>query len=404
MSRSATETPGGRSGVFLGIGLMYLASFQIFKLPPVLPLLLDTYAYDRTLAGAFMSIYAAAGLLLSVPLGKVMSQRGPRLLIFTSLCLTAFGNLLGVSIPETGGLMLLARGLEGVGFAGLAIVGPVLANRSVSPIWFPLIISLTAIWIPVGQLAAGVLAPIVVPYYSWQGLWWVGLIATGVLAIAVAGLLGKQGNMPGVPGGEESRFRALLPQERSRLLTAASVFAIFSIQYFAFMTWLPQYLVEVLGFTATQSALGYLIPIIIVIPVSLLTGWMFRIGFRPDRLMVTGLIMITIVWALVPSGNEGLAGIGLMLVYGIGAGITPTCLFAMPTAIVGKEGPTATAFGIIMTGRNLGVLIGPVLLAMVFALSGGWSYIAPLFFITTAVGTAVALYLRSSLRTIETTF
>ncbi|MBT5875081.1 MAG: MFS transporter [Candidatus Latescibacteria bacterium] len=404
MSKPVTDTPGNRSGVFLGIGLMYLAAFQIFKLPPVLPLLLDTYAYDRTLAGAFMSIYAAAGLLLSVPLGKVMSHRGPQLLIYTSLSLTVLGNLLGVSYPETGGLMLLGRGLEGIGFAGLAIVGPVLANRSVSPIWFPLIISLTAIWIPVGQLVAGVLAPLVVPYYSWQGLWWIGLVATGVIAFAVAGLLGRQTSTQGPRAEDGNRIRDLAPQERSRLVMAASVFAIFSIQYFAFMTCLPQYLVEVLGLTATQSALGYLIPIIIVIPVSLLTGWMFRIGFRLDRMMVLGMIMIAVVWALVPSGNEGMSGIGLMIVYGIGAGITPTCLFAMPTAIVGKNGPTASAFGIIMTGRNLGVLVGPVLLAMVFDLSGGWSFIAPLFFTTTAAGTVVAMYLRASLKTVETPF
>ena len=32
-----------------------------------------------------------------------------------------------------------------------------------------------------------------------------------------------------------------------------------------------------------------------------------------------------------------------------------------------------------MTGRNLGVLIGPVLLAWAFEWSGGWSIASPLF-------------------------
>ena len=39
----------------------------------------------------------------------------------------------------------------------------------------------------------------------------------------------------------------------------------------------------------------------------------------------------------------------------------------------------AGAFAILMTGRNLGVLVGPVLLANSVALVGDWRWVWPLF-------------------------
>ena len=45
-------------GIAFGLGVLFLAAYQQFKLPVVLPVLLADFAYDRTLAGGFMSVYA----------------------------------------------------------------------------------------------------------------------------------------------------------------------------------------------------------------------------------------------------------------------------------------------------------------------------------------------------------
>ena len=63
------------AAVAFGLSLAWFAAFQMFKLPPVLPLLLETYGYDLVLAGGFMSIYAAVGLLVSGVLGVGMSSK-----------------------------------------------------------------------------------------------------------------------------------------------------------------------------------------------------------------------------------------------------------------------------------------------------------------------------------------
>ena len=58
----------------------------------------------------------------------------------------------------------------------------------------------------------------------------------------------------------------------------------------------------------------------------------------------------------------------------------------------------ARAFGIMMTGRNSGVLIGPILLAQTFELAGSWDWAAPVMGTATAVALVVAVWLASKVR------
>ena len=39
------------TAVGFGLALASLAAYQLFKLPPVLPVMLEAYGYDRVLAG-----------------------------------------------------------------------------------------------------------------------------------------------------------------------------------------------------------------------------------------------------------------------------------------------------------------------------------------------------------------
>ena len=177
------------TGVVFGLCLSFLAAFQLFKLPPVLPVLLEVYGHDRTLAGGFMSIYALAGLALSVLIGRILEVRGPARPVLAALALMIAGNLLVLLWPGQGLLVLGARALEGVAFAVLAIAGPTLANREASRHHLPLVIGLTATWIPAGQLTAGLIAPVSVALEAWQALWIVALAATVLLGLWTVGLM-----------------------------------------------------------------------------------------------------------------------------------------------------------------------------------------------------------------------
>ena len=170
-------------GIAFGLGLAFLAAFQQFKLPVVLPVLLADYGYDRTLAGGFMSIYAFFGLFLSIPLGRAIHRHGAETLILWALALMVLGNGFALLAPESGWLVLAARGLEGIAFAVLAIGGPALATANASQRSLPLVAGLMATWIPVGQLTATFLAPVAIATSSWRMLWYAGIGATLVFFI-----------------------------------------------------------------------------------------------------------------------------------------------------------------------------------------------------------------------------
>ena len=177
------------------------------------------------------------------------------------------------------------------------------------------------------------------------------------------------------------------------MILAGGLFLLWSGQYFAYMTWLPQFLVEVYGFSLERALAGYLTPIVVLAVFNVVTGFLLRSGVALSLLLVGALLLQALVWFLVPVTDAGWRGIASLLAYGIGAGITPTCLFAMPSAIQGQGPGTAGAFGIIMTGRNVGVFIGPLLLAAIFGWSGLWVTAAPVFGAMTALAAVLAVVL-----------
>jgi MFS family permease len=62
----------------------------------------------------------------------------------------------------------------------------------------------------------------------------------------------------------------------------------------------------------------------------------------------------------------------MLIVFGIGAGVAPACFFHLPHNLDGMQaGPKA--YGVLMTGRNSGVFLGPILMAWLFQGSLGWS-------------------------------
>ena len=386
------------TGVAFGLAIACYAAFQQFKMPPALPLMLDAYGYDSRLAGGFMSAYAVAGLLLSLLLGRTIARRGAGLPVALALGLMTLGLLVTLALPGSGATVLGARLFEGVAFTVLAIAGPVLANASASKHALPLVVAATAAWIPVGQLMAIGAAGPAFRLTGWPGLWYLGLGLTAALALWLAALWRRGGVRSAAAdggraeAGDDGRTTGLSRAQGGSMTLAGAVFMLWSTQYFAYMTWLPQYLVD-LGLSVDDALLGYALPVSIMLPVILATGRLVQRGVPVGRLLVIGLALQAATWALLPLAGDGVLGAATLVLYGLGAGIVPTCLFAAPSRIAGQGQANARAFGIMMTGRNTGVLMGPILLAQAFELAGGWTWAAPILGTVTAGALALGLWL-----------
>ncbi len=383
--------------IALGLALLIFAAFSQFKLPVVLPLLLDRYAYDPVLAGGFMSVYAALGIGLSIWIGRRAEQDGPLNLALLALPLMACGTLVSLAAPQLGAVVLLGRGLEGAAFAILAVTGAALATSAAAPQHRALVIGLVAAWMPAGQLLAALLAPLALaaggPVDGWALLWQASIALALLLAAWTWAARRQTAKRAAAPEKQKPPPQAWSRRQRQGLVLTAAVFMLWSGQYLAYMTWLPEYLVAVLAMPMETALWFYLLPVVFVALFNVATGFMLRGGLAPERLLLGAVLLQALLWWLLPYTGGGLSGLISLVFYGVAAGIAPTCLFALPTVLTDGPGQTARAFGGIMTGRNLGVLMGPLLLAQMVKWSGDWGAGSLVFGGLTTLAAALAAVL-----------
>ncbi len=391
------------TGIAFGLTLASFAAWQQFKLPPVLPLLLQRFDYDRVLAGAFMSVYAVAGLLATLAIARWVGRRGAYPALWSALGLFLIGNLVTWAAPEQGWLVLLARGAEGLAFAVCAILGPATANMSASRRHLPLVIGMTAAWIPIGQVMASLVAQPALTSGRWQISWWAVMAGTLLLALWTWRVQARRAITFAGGATTSAAGAPLTPYERRSLWIAGIAFLLFSGQYYAYMTWLPQYLVETFGFGPDEALVGYLVPVVMLAIWNVIGGWLLRRGLSAGPMLALGMLLQGACWFLLPWTDAGWTGVISLLVYGIGAGLAPTALFAMPSSVVGPGRSLVPAFGIVMMTRNVGVLLGPVVLAQLSKLAGGWNLSAPIFGTASLLSALLGLWLMLRLRTAQVT-
>ena len=366
----------------------------MLKLAPALPLMIDDYGYSRILAGALMSIYAAAGLLLSAPLGRLMERR-PGLVLGSGLAALVIGNLVVLAVADVSWAVLTGRGVEGLGYAILGLAGPVIANRSAGSRELSVIAGITATWMPVGQLVALAIAWPTLEYGMWRPIWWASLVLT--LAIATWLWQRRSTTLPLLANvARDTAKQRLARKEWAILLLTAGVFGLWSGQYLAFMTWLPDNLVQQHGLDHDTAALVNIIPVLGVLIMCLVTGFLLRARVSFTGLFVGSTAIQVPVW-LFAADLGPIAGLIAIAVYGLACGITPVCLFAVPGRLLGGAQVSAGAFAPIMAGRNFGVLAAPVVLGAVSGGSLGWHLVWPLFAGVTAIAALGALVVGLSL-------
>ncbi|MEX2407903.1 MAG: MFS transporter, partial [Rhodovibrionaceae bacterium] len=288
--------------------------------------------------------------------------------------------------------------LEGLAFAVLAIAGPTLTNLSASARALPIVLGLTAAWIPIGQISATLLAQPALSGWGWQSLWIAGALGCALLALWTLGMRRSLPQGTAASAAQEQGAAILAPRERWLLALGGFGFLVFSGQYFAYMTWMPQYLVEVQGFSLDGAVWGYLLPVVVLMIFNIVAGRILQAGVSVGGLLTAALALQAAVWWLLPWTGSDWTGLVSVVAYGIGAGVAPTCLFSLPSTILGPGRGAAAAYGLMMTGRSIGVFIGPILLAEAFKLSGGWDLSAPIFGSFTTAGALGALWLWLSLR------
>jgi len=351
------------------------APLNQFKVPPVLPILMDAFRQSAGKAGLLMSVFAITGLLLAIPAGFIFQRLGHRTTGLIAILSIVLGAALG-ACSRGMGTMLASRFIEGAGMGFMTVVAP-----AIIALWFPAdqrgkAMGIWAIWVPLGSTLMLLLAPLLVDRWNWQAVWWcgcfyaafVGLLYYFFIQSPPEPFLNQDRTAPPNPlTGRE--LRGVL---RNRDLWLISIlFGCFNFVFMAFMTWAPTFLHEIRGVSLSKASQIVSLVAVLSLVSCPTAGWISdRINSR-KLICVLPMIPMAVLFPLSSSLKVELFPL-LVIALGFIAGFVPTGVLAAGVEAAGDERLGGMAMAVIQIGQNSGMLLGPLVFGWMVESMGGW--------------------------------
>jgi MFS family permease len=389
---AARKKPAAYAWVILAV--VYLAGVagpvNLFKVPPVMPVLIGAFHMDIASAAWLMSIFSVTGFILAIPAGFIMQRFGPKATGLASIAFVVAGSVLG-AVSTTAASLLISRFVEGVGMGLIGVVAP-----AAIAMWFPaeargLPMGVWATWVPMGNIVMFNAAPILSGRFGWQAVWWAGAIfsATALVLYAIFFRL---------PAATKTAAAAQQPAELGKAMANSSLWLIslsflcFNILVLAVTTFYPTFLTDVLHLDLARAA--FLTSVIMLMSlVSSPVGGVIsdRIGSR-KKVVALPLAGMGFMF-LFPFHASGWAIAAVMILMGVFLGPIPTATFAAVPEVMPSPQLIGMGMGVVALGQNLGMVIGPAMFGKLVD-SIGWAAAGYALIPVAAIGVVAVLLAR----------
>jgi MFS family permease len=373
----AVKTPGYAWIVLFAIYMATLAApLNQTKVPPVLPLLRETFALDYGSAGQLISIFSVMAIVLALPAGFILQKIGIKVTGLISVGSLMIGSALG-AMAGGAGMLFFGRFVEGIGMGLIMVAAPAAIS-----IWFPaekrgLPMGLWASSVGVGIIAAMNLAPKLVAAYNWQAVWWAGS-AFAAIAFVFFGILFRMPKkeeiqqspaQPAVGSPEDKSVSLTKSMANSSLWMIAISFGMYNLTVMAWNNFYPDFLATKRGFSLEDAGFTSSLLMLAGIFAGPIAGFISdRIGSRKMVILVP-YIILTLLF-LFPFTVTGWMIPGVMILAGITVGaIAPVTLAAVPE-IMKKPETIGIGMGVAALCQNLGMYIGPALFGALLEITG----------------------------------
>jgi predicted MFS family arabinose efflux permease len=352
------------------------AALNLFKVPPLIPVLLEAFHLQISQAGLLMSVFALTGFILALPAALFLRRLGPKTAGLLAVGCLVVGSGWGAMVSSSGPLFA-SRILEGAGMGLIAVVAP-----AAIALWFPPAkrggpMGIWATWIPVGNVVMLNLAPALETAIDWRAVWWAGA-GFALVCLILYWLFVR---LPPSSDRELDPERGDLIADTSPPLRSALAnrsiwllafeFACFNVVFIGFFTFFPTFLVEVRGFSLAEAAFITSVATLISLGSAPLAGWLSdRLGTR--RLFIALPFLVFGAMMLWPFHVTGGALIAFVVLLGIISGPTPTATFAAAPEVMGDPRSAGIGMAVIAMGINLGFVVGPFLFGLLVQ-TMGWT-------------------------------
>lgn len=360
LEASQAEAPAVDRYAWVVLFVVFVASvaapLNMYKVPPLMPVLRDSFALDLGQAGALMSVFAITGLILALPTGFIMQKLGPKVTGTVAMACLVIGAVLGALAPGAG-LLLGSRVVEGVGMGLITVVAP-----AIIAMWFPqerrgIPMGLWATWVPVGSVLMYNIAPALGEALGWQAVWWGGAGFALVALVLFAWLMRMPAAGEAEPAPSQPGLGRALANRHLWLLALS--FGCFNLVFLAIGTFYPTFLAEARGLPLGQAAfIASLSTLAVLVSAPLAGALSDAIGSRKRLIVVASLIItVMLIW---PFRIDGWQLYAFMLALGLVAGAIPTATFAAVPEVMDRPDLAGIGMAVLSVGQNAGMVIGPV--------------------------------------------
>jgi MFS family permease len=359
------------------------AALHVGKLPPALPVLGEALGVTLLQAGFLLSLVQLAGMTLGLPVGLAADSLGLKRTMIGGLVILSAAGLLGgwARGPE---MLMLLRGVEGLGFLLAAMPAPSLIRRLVAPARMNTTLGLWGAYMPFGTAVALLCGPLVMAGVGWQGWWWLLAAVSSLMALWLWVALPPDESHPhprGSYGAQDwfERLRRTLSSPGPWLVALS--FAVYSSQWLAVIGFLPSMYAQA-GLSAAVAAPATALAAAVNMGGNIASGRLLQQGLRPDRLLYIGFVAMGVggFFAFAPLWDTAdvrlAAGLryGAVLMFSLVGGLIPGTLFSLSVRLAPGERTISTTVGWMQQWSALGQFTGPPLVAWVATRAGGWQW------------------------------
>jgi MFS family permease len=373
---AATKTPAYAWVVLFSIYIATLAApLNQFKVPPLMPILMDAFKLSYAGAGRLMSIFSIMGFVLAIPAGFIVRRIGIKATGMIALGATMAGAAMGAS-AHTPALLFSGRFIEGVGMGLIMVAGP-----SAISLWFPadkraLPMGIWASSVGIAYIAALILAPPLAATYNWQAVWWVGTAVAAIAFVIFCAFfrlpkpeemseVATQAGLAIVDDGSASLARAMANRD---LWLLGITFGCFNIVILGINSFYADYLNTVRQYSLANASFISSLVMVASIFCGLLSGHVSdRLGSR--KFLIVGPLALIGALFFLPFNITGWMIPAFTIALGILAGpIVPVLLATVPEVMPSiRLAGMGTA--VAMLCQNFGMFLGPIVFGQMLELT-----------------------------------
>jgi len=366
--RTSTDWPAVLAAAACGVA----AAFNVGKVPIAMVELRAEFGLSLVAAGWISSMINTLAVCTGLLFGLLGDRIGALRSCYAGLAISMVGGLLGLAAGGEG-VLLLSRFFEGAGMVAVAVSAPALLTGAAAPSDRRFALGIWSSYLPAGVGLVMLLAPLVVPFGGWRGLWLLSLAALAMSALALrrtqASHEAKQ------PAATTDAPWAIARQALARpapwLLALAM--ASWTLQHYALIIWLPTFLSEQRQLGMLATSLLSCVMVLANVPGNLIGGSLLQRGWRRGNLIAGASLLTGLAGAgIFLDGLPDLARYALCVLLSFVGGLIPASVLSASAHLATTPRQIGTLQGLFMQAGNLGPFVGPPAIAALVAASGLW--------------------------------